>query len=138
ISRRIERSGGLGFGKEAELRTERQKTVKAAVSLADSIPEAQLMVFTRKGYMPVKAALLRPHAHIHAFTESERMCRKVTLARGVTARQIDFSEDLDDNIHRAVEMLKQEKVVSAGTPIVVITDTMQRGQAVDSLQLIHA
>ena len=43
VARRIERSGGLGYGKEATLRTEKQKVIQAACGLADSIPHLSLI-----------------------------------------------------------------------------------------------
>jgi pyruvate kinase len=138
IALRIERSGGMGYGKEAVLRTERQKTVKAAVQLADSIPEAQLVVFTRRGNMPVQAALLRPISNIHAFAPDDATCRKVVLARGVTARQIDFEDDLDKLLRRAIEVLKADRVVNDSAPLVVISDIGHRGEIIDSILLVHA
>lgn len=138
IARRIERSGGMGYGKDAVLRTERQKTVRSAVELADSISEAQLVVFTRRGNMPVQAALLRPTSNIHAFAPDNATCRKVVLARGVTARQIDFVDDQDALLRKAVNMLKEEGIVKDGSPLVVISDIGQKGEVVDSVLLIHA
>lgn len=138
IARRIERSGGMGYGEEAVLRTERQKTVRSAILLADSIPEARIVVFTRRGNMPVQTALLRPHSSIHAFAPEAHICRKVTLARGVVARQIEFDEDHDVNLNRAIQVLKEEGTVRDGTPLVVISDAVQKGQVVDSVLLIHA
>ena len=138
ISRRMERSGGMGFGKDAVLHSERQKTVRAAVQLADSMAEAHLVVFTRRGYMPVQAALLRPHAEIHVFAPDDATCRKVVLARGVTARQIDFEDDLDALLRKAVDVLLSEHVVKKNAPLVVISDIGNRGEIVDSVLLIHA
>ena len=138
ISTRIERSGGLGFAEDAELRTERQKTVRAAVQLADSIPDARLVVFTRRGFMPVKAALLRPKSKIYAFAQEATICRQVSASRGVTARRIDFGDNLEDTQTRAVEMLKNEHDVLSGTPLVVISDMTQKGAVVDSVLLVHA
>ncbi len=138
ISRRMERSGGMGFGKDAVLHSERQKTVKAAVQLVDSILDAQLVVFTRRGNMPVQAALLRPQSNIHAFAPNNATCRKVILARGVSARQIEFEDDFDALLRRAVDVLKAEQVVKEDAPLVVISDMGQRGEAVDSVLLIHA
>jgi pyruvate kinase len=38
VARRIERSGGAGYAREAQLNDARQKTVSSAVILADSLP----------------------------------------------------------------------------------------------------
>ena len=138
IATRIERSGGLGYGADALLRTERQKTVRSAVQLADSIPDARLVVFTRRGFMPVQAALLRPYSLIYAFAPEASICRQVSFGRGVTARRIDFSDNPEDTLATAVEMLKKEHDVEPGTPLFVISDMTQKGTVVDSVLLVHA
>ena len=138
IARRIERSGGMGYGKEAHLRTERQKTVRSAIQLSDTIAEARIVVFTRRGNMPVQTALLRPHSSIHAFAPDGETCRKINLARGVVARGIDFEGSQDILLQRAIKVLKEEDAVDEGTPLVVISDMVQKGQVVDSIHLIHA
>ena len=138
IATRIERSGGMGYGDDALLRTERQKTVRSAVQLADSIPDARIVVFTRRGFMPVQTALLRPHSRIYAFAPGASICRQVNLGRGVTARRIDFSDNPEDTLATAVELLKNDHDVESGTPLVVISDMTQKGAVVDSVLLIHA
>jgi len=138
IATRIERSGGMGYGADALLRTERQKTVRAAVQLADSIPDARMVVFTRRGFMPVQTALLRPQSRIYAFAPDASTCRQVNLARGVTSRRIDFSDNPEETLATAVEMLKAEHDVEPGTPLVVISDMTQKGAVVDSVLLVHA
>tara|TARA_B110000483_G_scaffold225287_1_gene284799 strand:- start:104 stop:1516 length:1413 start_codon:yes stop_codon:yes gene_type:complete len=138
IARRIERSGGMGYGKEAHLRTERQKTVRSAIQLSDTIAEARIVVFTRRGNMPVQTALLRPHSSIHAFAPDGETCRKINLARGVVARGIDFEGSQDILLQRAIKVLKEEDAVDEGTPLVVISDMVRKGQVVDSIHLIHA
>jgi pyruvate kinase len=51
VARRIERSGGAGFAREAIVEGPRQKTVAAAVSLANNFPQAKMVVFTFHGNM---------------------------------------------------------------------------------------
>src|SRR5204863_6432864 len=51
VARRIERSGGAGYGVAALLEDNRQKTVASAVVLANSLDHAKLVVFTRHGAM---------------------------------------------------------------------------------------
>jgi pyruvate kinase len=95
-------------------------------------------VFTRRGNMPVQTALLRPHSCVHAFAPDAATCRKINLSRGVVARQIDFEGGQDAMLSRAIKVLKDEAAVKEGTPLVVISDMVQKGQVVDSVLLIHA
>lgn len=138
IARRIERSGGLGYGKEASLRNDRQKMVRSAVSLSDSIAEARSIVFTRRGNMPVQTALMRPHSCIHAFAAKPSICRKINLARGVVSRQMDFEEEVEDSLRNAVTRLKQEGAIKEGTPLVVISDMVHSNRTIESIQLLYA
>jgi pyruvate kinase len=138
VSRRIERSGGLGYAQDAKLHTEKQKTVRAACNLADSIPEALIVVFTRSGNTAVQAALLRPRAPIYAFTPSHQVCRSLSLARGVRPFQIDFEDRPRSTIAQAVEILRRRRDIPTGTPLVVVSDTLQQKQPVDTILVEHA
>lgn len=138
VSRRIERSGGMGYGKEAELQTEKQKTIRAAVNLADSIPEALVVIFTRSGNTAHQAGLLRPRSPIFAFTPDERVRRALTLSRGVRSYRIEFRAQPKETIALATEMLRRTRDVKPGTPLVVISDTLQEDNVVDSVLLVHA
>jgi pyruvate kinase len=138
VSRRIERSGGLGFADEARLLTEKQKTVLAACNLADSIPEALLVVFTSSGKTAIQAALLRPRAPIYAFTKTDIVCRNLSLARGVRPFTIRFDENPRDTIASAIEILRRHRDIATGTPLVVVSDTLQENQPVNTILLEHA
>jgi pyruvate kinase len=138
VSRRIERSGGLGYGKEAILRTEKQKTIKAAVGLADSIANSLLVVFTRSGATAHQAALLRPKTPIFAFTPDAAICSKLTLSRGVRSFEITFEETPRETIAAAVKLLRRERDVQPGTPLIMVSDILQEGHAVDSILVEHA
>src|SRR5437660_7661136 len=72
VALRIERSGGAGYAETAVLEDARQKTVASAVVLANSLPRAKIIVFTRHGTMGRNTSNLRPeHATIFAFTAME-------------------------------------------------------------------
>ena len=54
------------------------------------------------------------------------------------ARQVNFEGGADAVLMRTIKMLKDEKVVTEGTPLVVISDMVQEGRVIDSVLLIHA
>ncbi len=138
IASRIERSGGLGYAEEAILRTEKQKTVRAAITLADSLPGAKLIVFTRKGRMAHQAGLLRPRTQIFAFAPTELICRQIGLTRGVVPFRTELFADPERTINMAVELLRKKNLISEGTPLVIISDVLQKDLTVDSILLHHA
>lgn len=138
VSRRIERSGSLGYGKLSPLKTEKQKTISAAVSLADSITGALLVVFTRSGMTAHQAALLRPKSPIFAFTPDPAVCRALTLTRGVRSFEVTFDQRPRETISAAVSILRHQREIQPGTPLVIFSDMMHENHAVESILLDHA
>ncbi|MGJ8696259.1 MAG: pyruvate kinase [Verrucomicrobiaceae bacterium] len=138
VARRIERSGALGYGGSATLKTEKQKTIKAALGLADSIPDALVVVFTKSGATAHQAALLRPKSAIFAFTPDAEVCQALTLSRGVRSFEVPFSEKPRDTISAAVDLLRSQRDVEQGTPLVVVSDILHQDMSVDSILLVHA
>jgi pyruvate kinase len=139
ISTRIERSGGHGFGQGMLLRDERQKVARAAVTLADSLPDACLVVLTRRGVLANQVAMLRPRtAGLYAVTPKEDVCRKLALTRGVSAMKLAFSSTIEETIQRVgAELLKQEHI-RPGTPVVIVSDILSDHFAANSILLHHA
>ncbi len=139
ISSRIERSGGHGFGQKVILRDERQKTARAAVVLADSLPDSRLVVLTRRGVLANHVALMRPHTKaLYAVTPKESVCRQLSLTRGVRAFQMSFSSNIEETVERATEELRKQGLVRAGTPIVIVSDILSDHFAANSILLHHA
>src|SRR6202012_3546673 len=50
IASRIEETEGEGYAEDVILDSDRQKTVRSAVVLANSLPDSKLIVFTRRGF----------------------------------------------------------------------------------------
>ncbi|MEM9081068.1 MAG: pyruvate kinase [Verrucomicrobiota bacterium] len=138
VSRRIERSGGLGFALDARLNTEKQKAIRAAIQLADSLPGACLAVFTRSGTTANHTSLLRPRSPIYAFTPEEQNRRHLSLSRGVRSFLLEFERSPRQTIAKGIETLRQRRDIPPGTPIVVISDTLQDDHAVTTILLEHA
>ncbi|MBK1882046.1 pyruvate kinase [Luteolibacter pohnpeiensis] len=139
IATRIERSGGLGYGHNVLLRDERQKVARAAVTLADSLPEGRLVVLTRRGVLANHVAMLRPKtAGFYAFTPNERVCRQLALTRGITPFRMAFATNIEETIKRVGEHLVAEGLARPGTPIVIVSDILSDHFAANSILLHHA
>ena len=139
ISARIERSGGHGFGQNVILRDERQKTARAAVVLADSLPNCRLVILTRRGVLANHVALMRPRTNdLYAFTPKETVCRQLSLTRGVRAFRMSFSSNIEETIEKATEELRKLDLVRPGTPIVIVSDILSDHFAANSILLHHA
>jgi len=121
------------------LRDERQKTARAAVTLADSLVDARLVVLTRRGVLANHIALMRPRtAAFFAFTPKERVCRQLSLTRGIQAFQMPFCSSIEETIQRATEQLREAGLVREGTPIVIVSDILSDHFAANSILLHHA
>jgi pyruvate kinase len=139
IASRIERSGGHGFGLNVILRDERQKIARAAVTLADSLADARLVVLTRRGALANQIALMRPRtAGFYAFTPKEIVCRQLALTRGIRAFRMSFASNIEETVHRLTGRLRELELVRTGTPIVIVSDILSDHFAANSILLHHA
>ena len=136
VARRIERSGGAGFANEAVIDGPRQKTVAAAVSLANNFPHAKMVVFTFHGSMALYVSHLRPlHAPIFAFSPDERVCRRLALLYGVHAQRMGFVAEPDKNVFAAEAALLLKGLAESGDYLVVVTDILDGDRRHESVQL---
>jgi pyruvate kinase len=138
IALRIERSGGLGYGDLAVLRDERQKVCRAAITLADSLAGACMILLTRRGIIANHCALLRPRTPLYAFSPHERVCRQLSLSRGVTAFQLHFASTIDDTIQSALSVLREQNLLKPGTPAVIVSDMISDHFSANSILLCHS
>jgi pyruvate kinase len=136
IARRIERSGGAGYGADALLEDNRQKTVAAAVVLANSLERAKLVVFTHHGTMARYVSNMRPErAPIFAFTSSERVYCQLALCWGVYPILIEFTDDPNQTVEAALKHLRNKKLTEPNDNLVVLSDMLASGLKVDCVQL---
>jgi pyruvate kinase len=136
VTARIERSGGAGFSEEAILENDRQKTVHSAVSLANSLADAKIMVFTRRGITADYVSNLRPHsAPIHAFAPTYELCRQLVINWGVTPHYLPFDSNPLRTIGAAQNLLVQQGLAKSGDHLVIVSDLLAGEDRFDSVQL---
>jgi pyruvate kinase len=136
VARRIERSGGADFANRALIEGVREKTVAAAVSLANNFPHAKIIVFTLHGSMARYVSHLRPkYSPIYAFTPDERVCRRLALLNGVHAQKMGFVNEPDKNVFAAEAALLMHGRINSGDHLVVITDILDGDRRHESVQL---
>lgn len=136
ISERIERSGGLNFGADALLEDKRQKTVRSAVMLANSIEHSRIVIFTRRGTMADYVSNLRPrYSPIFAFAPSWELCRRLMLNRGVLPLYMPFDTNPVRTIASAEKYLVENKLVHSGQHLIIVTDILAGEDRFDSIQL---
>lgn len=139
VARRIERSGGAGYGKDAILEDARQKTCASAVVLANSLSRAKMVVFTHHGTMARYVSNLRPeNAPIFAFTCKEEVFRQVVICWGTHPVMIEFAADPNATIESAIKYLSREKLTEPGDNLIVLSDMLGGRDKVDCIQLRQA
>ncbi len=139
VARRIERSGGAEFAREAEIHDPRQKTVAAAVKLANSLPRAKLIVFTRHGTMARYVSNMRPErAPIFAFTPFEHIYRQLALCWGTYPVLLEFTGDPNKTIDAATAYLRDERLTRTNDNLVILSDLRAGDAQIDSIQVRQA
>ena len=136
VAVRTERSGGAGYAENAVLENIRQKMVASAVTLANSLHDSKLIVFTLHGRMARYASNLRPQrAPIFAFTPSEEVYRQLALYWGTFPARVDFSGGPNRAIAAAEKFLRKNKLATPGDHMVIISDVRMGRALIDSIQL---
>jgi pyruvate kinase len=136
VAVRTERSGGAGYAENALLENIRQKMVASAVTLANSLHDSKLVVFTLQGRMARYASNFRPQrAPIFAFTPSEEVYRQLALYWGTFPARVDLSGGPDRAIAAAEKFLRKNKWATPGDQMVIISDVRMGRELIDSIQL---
>ena len=136
IARRVERTGGMGFAANARLETDREKTVRSAVVLANSVTDPKIVLFTRRGTMAAYVAGQRPeHAPIYAFAPTWDLCRRLVLMRAVVPICLPFESSPDRTIAAAEMFLLKNGIARPGSHLIIVTDIFAGEDRFDSIQL---
>lgn len=134
IARRTERSGGANYAELARMNSLGAKMVKSAAVLSKEVSADALIVFTRKGSMARNAAWLRPlHSHLYAFTDNPKLLNQLTVHWGISPFLIEFGENPETNVGRAVKVLRERGLIRSGSNIVAVTEVDIAGRLIDTI-----
>jgi pyruvate kinase len=107
--------------------------------LANSLPNAKLVVFTRHGTMARYVSNMRPErAPIFAFTPSEQIYRQLALCWGTHAVLMPFKDDPNSTIEAAEQYLCSGRLTSARDNLVILSDVRAREAMFDCVQVRQA
>ena len=136
ISERIESQQKFIQRQDINLKTPKDKMVRAATVLAADLDRSAILVFTRSGQLAQLLSSLRPlKSPIFAFTDNPILFRQLRMLWGVESFFMAFNEDRDTTIQNAVQTLRDGEWVSPGDWIVTITNVLRRQKIIDSVQL---
>ncbi len=136
IARRIERSGGAGYAKQADIDDPHAKIVRQAADLARELHAAALVVFTRTGRMAHHTAwtrLLRPR--LICFTNNTTLLPQLALLWGIQPHLMDFPQDPNQTVREAGELLLTRDLVQPGSVVVFVSEATIKDKTVDTIQI---
>ncbi len=135
IALKIEASDySLAFEKGNPLKTDRERTVNAAVTLAESHSDSSIIVFTRRGIMANNVALRRPRGkEVFAFTQDPAVCRKLALSKAVQPFCIEFTDRPEEMQKKAEDFLLEKGLIEKGSTVVIVSDFFQEEVKADSV-----
>lgn len=136
IAQRIEAEQSQDFLAPAVFTQEKMKVLQAAVVLANEVPGAHIITFTRQGFMARGIAALRPpRAPILAFTPSLQTVRHLKVLRAVEGFLMPFDANPDETIHHAIDYLVSTGRIRTGSKLIIVTDILSEDRLIDSVQL---
>jgi pyruvate kinase len=136
IARRIEAENDSNYGEPAVFTNDRMKMLHSAIVLANEIPNARIVTFTRHGFMANGLAALRPTAApIYAFTPSLDLLRQMRILRAVEPFLLPFANEPDATIENAINMLRRSGKIGSGDKLILVTDILSLDRLVASIQL---
>ena len=141
IARRVEAGDSEpSRARYACVTNEKQKLVKAAVDLADSIEGASIIVFTQRGVLAGYTAWFRPQkAQVFAFCPEPGITRALHLNRAICPFVMAFDPaNRKESIPKAVAILKRKRLIRDGAPLVIISDVISTESAMDSIVVQRA
>lgn len=136
VAGRVEASAVKGYNTALPLKTHKDRLLRSAVTLAQEIGEAGVVVFTRSGALPQTLAALRASkCPIYAFTDEPQVFRHLLLVWGVEPFLMEFSPAPEQTLRGAFEYLLRRGWVQRGDWMVVVTNVLAGEKTIDTIQM---
>lgn len=108
----------------------------AAGSLASRLKVSAIVVFTRVGKYAKLVSSTRPRCPIVALAPDPDLVRRLKLYWGVRSYEMNLSEDPEESISRAIDLLLEKGIASRGNTIVILSDMLGKSsETVDTIQV---
>ncbi len=112
------------------------KLLRAAAGLAQDIPGAGIVAFTRNGDVPRNLSAMRAvGVPVYAFMEDPLVHRKMSLLWGVESFLTEFTPRANDNVVAALRRLRDAGRCRPGQMMVIVTNVILGPEVIDSVQL---
>ncbi|MCO8122424.1 pyruvate kinase [Stieleria sp. TO1_6] len=119
-----------------QLHEPKSKMLRSSVVLAKELGQSGVVVFTRSGFLAYVLGAMRAHeVPIYAFTDVQSTFHQLMLPWGVEPFLIEFSDDPEETIQDALNVLLKKNWCKPGSWLVVITNALADDKIIDTLQL---
>lgn len=136
ISQRVEDTQAIEYNTLYSPETDKDKMILSAIGLAQDLGCSGIVLFSHEGKSAQAIAAMRPMGcPIYIFTDSVTVQRRINLMWGVEPFLIEFTNDTDEVIARAVKCLKERDYAHTGEKLVVLTNVIAGKQVPNSIQL---
>lgn len=136
IARRMEATTTAGFEFDPKAASDKLKLTRAAILVAEQIPAAGIVIFTRQGSTARGAAAMRPRSvPVFTITDTVQMQRHLLILRGVEPFCMPMKGEPAQTIAEAIAMLRDTGRVSRGDKLVLLSDHLVEEKRIDTVQL---
>ncbi len=94
-----------------------------ATRMAQQIKAKAIIAFTHSGYTAYRLSSHRPEADIFAFTNNEKLLRKLSLVWGVRVFYVKTYDKIDEAINESIKILMEKKLLKEGDTLVHVGST---------------
>jgi pyruvate kinase len=115
-------------------RDAKKEITATARILGNNLNAGAIIVFTRRGLMASLLSYARPNPPIFAFTNTTTVRRRLHLYWGVHSFRIDFSQDPEKTIQRAIHLLKSKTYLKKGNKVIIVSDILASSKMVETIQ----
>ncbi|KPK85441.1 MAG: pyruvate kinase [Bacteroides sp. SM23_62_1] len=101
-----------------------------ACKMAEQAKARAIITFTHSGYTAFQIASHRPKANIFAFTDNDKILRKLSLVWGVRAYHSEVFENIDKYISHSIQRLLEMKLIHEEDVVIHVGSTpiLERGR----------
>jgi pyruvate kinase len=94
-----------------------------ATRTAQQINANAIIAFTHSGYTAYRLSSHRPEAGIYAFTNNEKLLRKLSLVWGVRAFYVKTYDKIDEAINESIRILRENNLIKDGDTLLHVGST---------------
>ncbi|KAL6012806.1 hypothetical protein ACLOJK_003295 [Asimina triloba] len=99
-----------------------EQTCNCAVEMANNLGVDAIFVYTIHGHMASLLSRNRPNPPIFAFTNKSSTRKALNLHWGVTPLVAELSDDMEENVEKAITLIKERGMMNAGDVVLVVSD----------------